>query len=95
FDRAFAVRFSFLLSLPAVLGATLLELFKALRPAEGAVAVALPLGPCLAGALVAAVSGYFALGFLKKLVSKGRFGGFVYYCLIVGAIAIMSSFFLN
>ncbi|MDR1157447.1 MAG: undecaprenyl-diphosphate phosphatase [Oscillospiraceae bacterium] len=90
FDRAFAVRFSFLLSLPAVLGATLLQLFKELR--QGFDTTHLPV--YLLGMAVAAVSGYFAIGLVKRLVVSGKFGGFAYYCLAVGAIAIVLSFLL-
>ncbi len=91
FDRAFAVRFSFLLSLPAVLGATVLELVKALKVGAGGVAVPL----YIVGALVAGVSGYFAIGFIQRLVKKGKFGGFIYYCLAAGLVAITLSFFVK
>ncbi|MDR0381623.1 MAG: undecaprenyl-diphosphate phosphatase [Oscillospiraceae bacterium] len=90
FDRAFAVRFSFLLSLPAVLGATLLQLFKELR--QGLDTAHLPV--YLLGMAVAAVSGYFAIGLVKRLVDNGKFGAFAYYCLAVGVVSIALSFFL-
>lgn len=89
FDRAFAVRFSFLLSLPAILGATVVSLVKAIK--EGFDTTDLPL--YLIGMLVAAVVGYFAIGLVKKLVSQGKFGYFAYYCLLAGLVAIVASFF--
>ncbi len=98
FDRGFAVRFSFLLSLPAVLAATVLELFDSLKPAaEGAAetAVALEFFPCFLGMLTAAVVGYVSIGLVKKLVQSDKFGGFAYYCFTVGIITIVASLILG
>ena len=80
FDRAFAVRFSFLMSLPAVLGANVLEIKDALAsnfPIEE-----LPM--YLVGVAVSAVAGYFAIRLVKSLSDKGKFGKFAYYCWAVG-----------
>lgn len=80
FDRSFAVRFSFLMSLPAVLGANILELKDAVEagfPVED-----LPV--YLVGVVVAAVVGYFAIRLVKTLSDKGKFGNFAYYCWAVG-----------
>ena len=80
FDRAFAVRFSFLMSLPAVLGANVLEIKDALAsnfPIEE-----LPM--YLVGVAVSAVVGYFAIRLVKSLSDKGNFGKFAYYCWAVG-----------
>lgn len=80
FDRAFAVRFSFLMSLPAVPGANVLEIKDALAsnfPIEE-----LPM--YLVGVAVSAVVGYFAIRLVKSLSDKGKFGKFAYYCWAVG-----------
>ena len=80
FDRAFAGRFSFLMSLPAVLGANVLEIKDALAsnfPIEE-----LPM--YLVGVAVSAVVGYFAIRLVKSLSDKGKFGKFAYYCWAVG-----------
>ena len=80
FDRAFAVRVSVLLSLPAVLGANVLEIKDALAsnfPIEE-----LPM--YLVGVAVSAVVGYFAIRLVKSLSDKGKFGKFAYYCWAVG-----------
>ena len=80
FDRAFAVRFAFLMSLPAVLGANVLEIKDALAsnfPIEE-----LPM--YLVGVAVSAVVGYFAIRLVKSLSDKGKFGKFAYYCWAVG-----------
>lgn len=90
FDRSFAVRFSFILSIPAVLGANFLSLMDALR--EGIDVSALPV--YLAGVAVAAVVGCFAIKLVRLLAEKGRFGRFAYYCWIVGAAVVIASFFI-
>ena len=91
FDRNFAVRYSFLLSLPAVLGATLLKVVKV--AVEGEVDLTL-LPMYLSGMTVAGVVGYFSIRLVKLLADKGKFGRFAYYCWVVGAVALIASFFL-
>ncbi len=80
FDRKFAVRFSFLMSLPAVLGATILELADALG---GSVDPAL-IPKYIVGVVVSGVVGYFAIRLVNMLSDKGKFGMFAYYCWVVG-----------
>lgn len=87
-DRPFAVRYSFLLSLPAVLGATLLELLDALE--LGVDPTLIP--QYILGMVVAAVSGYFAIRLVDLLATKGKFGAFAYYCWAAGALAILATF---
>jgi len=90
FDRDFAVRYSFLLSLPAVIGANILELKDALSAPDFADTV-MPLLPVyLVGVAVAAVVGYFAIRLVKALADKGKFGAFAYYCWAVGAISLIA-----
>ncbi len=43
---------------------------------------------------VAAVSGYFAIAFIKRLADKGKFGGFAYYCWAVGLATIVATLVL-
>lgn len=88
FDRKFAVRYSFLLSLPAVLGATLLKVVKAAQ--EGVDMERLPV--YLVGMAVAGVVGYFSIQLVKLLSDKGKFGKFAYYCWTVGLVALVASF---
>ena len=89
FDRNFAVRFSFLMSLPAVLGATLLKVVKV--AVQGTIDTSL-LPMYLTGMVVAGVVGYFSIRLVKLLADKGKFGKFAYYCWIVGVIALIFSF---
>ena len=80
FDRSFAVRFSFLLSLPAILGANVLEIKDAVD--AGINMEEMPM--YIVGVVVAAVVGYFAIRLVKSLSDKGKFGRFAYYCWAVG-----------
>ena len=85
FDRKFAVKYSFIMSVPAILGALILELFK-LPGSDGAGVGA---GACIVAMLLAAVIGYCALSLVNGLVVKRRFKPFWIYCLSVGAISII------
>ena len=88
-DRRFAVRFSFLLSIPAVLGANLLALKDALE--AGIIWKEVPV--YLVGVAVAAAVGYFCIGLLKRIAGKGRFGFFAYYCWAMGVLTLVLSMF--
>ena len=87
FDRKFAVRYSFLMSLPAVLGATLLEVLDVLKAEGGFPAENIP--KYLLGMVVAAVVGYFSIQLVKLLASRGRFGAFAFYCWGAGALFLL------
>jgi len=84
-DRQFAVKFSFLLSIPAILGANILSIADAVE--AGIEPGMLPM--YLVGMLVAAVSGYLCLMLLRYISRKGRFGGFSFYCWVVGIATII------
>ena len=89
FDRKFAVRYSFLMSLPAVLGATLLKVLDVMGQEGGIPAENLP--KYLLGMVVAAVMGYFSIQLVKLLANKGRFGAFAFYCWGAGGLFILLS----
>lgn len=89
--RDFAVRFSFLLSMPAVLGANILTLLDAIE-----VGIDWSLMPAyILGVVVSAVVGYFAIGLVNMLTNKGKFGNFAYYCWGVGVLAILLTILLK
>lgn len=85
FERTFAVRFSFLMSMPAVLGANILSLKDVMETGAFHMEM-LPL--YLVGTVVAAVVGYFAIRLVNLLADKGKFGAFAWYCWIVGAVTL-------
>ncbi len=92
YDRTFAVRFSFLMSLPAVLGANILTLKDVIE--EGSIDLEL-LPVYLVGMAVAAVVGYFAIRLVNLLANKGKFGAFAYYCWAAGLLALMANFLIK
>ena len=87
FSREFAVKFSFLLSIPAVLGANILSLIDAIQ--EGIDWTQMPM--YLAGVATAMMSGYLAIRLLKYISRKGSFGGFAYYCWGIGLVTLILS----
>ena len=91
FKREFAVRFSFLMSIPAILGSALVTFIKAIR--SGIVWANVP--AYLVGTVIAAVVGYFCLVLLKKLVLSGdAFSKFAYYCWGAGILSLIISLFV-
>ena len=85
----FAVRFSLLLSIPAVLGATIVAIYRAIS--GGADFFLLP--TYLAGFVIAAGVGFFAIQFLRRMMVNRKFGNFAYYCWGVGVVTIIWSIF--
>ena len=87
-DRNFAMKYSFLLSLPAVLGANLLSFIKAL----GEESIDASLIPAyLIGMLAAMPSGIAAISLMKLIAKKSKFGWFAYYCWGAGVLTIIFS----
>jgi len=80
-ERETAARYSFLLSVPAILGASLLEL-------RGGLISHFAPGDFLAGFLAAALCGCLALVFLTRLLKTGRFAAFAWWCWAVGLAAL-------
>ncbi len=89
--REFAVKYSFLMSLLSVAGAVILALVDVVK--DRVEASLIP--ACLVGMAVAGVTGYFSIRLLQRIVSKGKFGGFAYYCWAVGALSILLSLVLK
>ena len=79
--RETAARFSFLLSIPAIIGATALEFSGDWVSGFGP-------GGFLAGFLTAAVSGFLALTLLKRILNQGRLAVFSWWCWAAGALAL-------
>jgi undecaprenyl-diphosphatase len=84
-DRDSAARFSFLLLIPIVAGATVFKAVSAIH--EG-----LPsgvAGPMVVGTIAAAVSGYLAIAFLLRLLRTSSYRPFVYYRYAAGAAILL------
>ena len=74
--RRWAVEFSFLLAIPAILGATAVQIVKNLNQIDQALSV----GPVMIGLVAAAVSGVFALKLLITISRRAKFKFFAIYC---------------
>lgn len=83
--RDFAVNFSFLLSIPAVFGAAILAFADALR--DGIDWSFVP--AYLVGTAVALVTGVLSIHLMRYIGKKRRFGGFAYYCWVIGVLSII------
>ena len=86
FDRELAARFSLLISIPAILGATALEGVKAIGQIQSS------LGPFIVGMIVAAVVGYLAISLILRLVRQDRFYRFSYYLWPLGTTVIVVTY---
>lgn len=84
FDRKFAVRYSFLMSIPAILGANILSLKGALD--AGILWEEVPI--YLVGVVVSAAVGYACIRLIKLVADKGKFGFFAYYCWLAGIVTL-------
>jgi len=84
-EQSVAVRFSFLLAIPVMIGASLAEVMKCRSTLGSGEVVAM----ILTGLVVAAVVGYAALRLFLKAVEKGKLWVFAWYCLFVGAAIIV------
>ena len=87
-NRGFAVRYSFLLSVPAILGANIVVLFRSMSDVDWSL-----MPRYLVGVLVAGITGFVAIHIVKRFVESGRFGIFAYWCWFVGLVAIVLSAF--
>jgi undecaprenyl-diphosphatase len=83
-ERRAIFRFSFLLSVPAIIGANIFE-FTQVSWTE------LEIGSMLVGAFVAAIVGYLSLRLLLRLVINQRFHLFSYYCIALGLLVIITT----
>ena len=84
-DRELAARFSLLISIPAIVGATALELVKAMGEPQSAI------GPFVIGMVIAALVGYLSISIILRLVRQDHFYLFSYYLWPVGVTVILWS----
>ena len=86
-ERERAAKFSFLMVLIPIIGATIFKLEAYLATP---ILIGIPVANLSIGFLAAFISGYFACRLMVKLVSKGNLVFFAIYCAIVGIISIVS-----
>ncbi|MBR3691134.1 MAG: undecaprenyl-diphosphate phosphatase [Clostridia bacterium] len=87
FRREYAVKFSFLMSIPTIAAALLLDVLDILQ--NGIDPTLLISG--LAGMVVAGITGYFAIGMVNRVAKRGKFAPFSLWCALVGAVTVIVS----
>lgn len=91
FNRKFSVKYSFLLAVPSIIGALILEAFRlpglGLTWQEG--------GSYILAAILAGVVGYFCIQKMLVFIQKRRFRFFAVYCFVIGTAAAVGSFYLT
>jgi undecaprenyl-diphosphatase len=88
--REKAFKFSFLLSIPSIIGALGLTIYK-----EGGELGKVGLGPTeiIVGAAIAMIVGFFALRLLHRAIETKKFHLFSFYCWIIGIVVV--AFYLS
>ncbi len=85
FTKKFAVKYAFVLSVPTMIGAMILEASR-----SHAMDVHVAVFPCIVGMLVAAFVGYFVIRIALRFLSRKNNRFFAVYCLVVGILSIIS-----
>lgn len=88
FSRAFAVEYSFIMSIPAILGAVVLDI-----PKIGTLSS--PISYYIIGTVVAAVVGFMSIKFMLRVVKGKKFKYFSIYCVCAGILAITCHFIMG
>ncbi len=90
FTREFAVKYSFIMSIPAILGAVILEI----PDIAGAAFTKMEVINYAVGMVVAAVVGYLCIKAMLVFVKKNKFKYFSIYCLLAGIVSVVCYFVL-
>lgn len=86
-NRQTALDYSFVLGIPAILAAVVLELKDAMNEQ-----ITIGAGPILAGVISAAIVGFLAIKLLRWMVGSNKLGVFVVYTLVVGVVVVILGF---
>ncbi|MCC7554337.1 MAG: undecaprenyl-diphosphatase UppP [Methanobacteriaceae archaeon] len=84
-DKEFAAKFSFILSIPAILGATLV------KAKDIGTAMDTNLAVMVVGFIAALISGYLSIKWLLQLIQNKSLDIFAYYCWVIGILVFMAS----
>jgi undecaprenyl-diphosphatase len=88
-ERSELITFSFLLSVPAILGAGLYDLVFA-ESASQVEIYQIPIESYIIGTISAAMVGYASIKFLINIINKGEFYLFSFYCFLLGSLILVS-----
>ena len=88
--RDFAVKYSFIMSIPAIIGGAIVEV-----PDMGMDLASTSVASYIMGALLAGIVGFICIKTMLVVVKNKKFKYFPYYCMVVGMVAIIASFFVK
>ena len=87
FNKKLAIKFSFIMAIPAILGQVV---FKLINAKGGGISLYLMPGYII-GMIIAGVTGFFAVKLMLRLIMRKRYLGFAIYCLAIGIVTIVIS----
>jgi len=90
-ERSELITFSFLLSIPAIVGAGLYDLVFADSISQVEI-YQIPIESYIIGTFTAAIVGYVSIKFLINIINKGEFYLFSFYCFLLGSLILVSLF---
>ncbi len=90
-ERTYAAKFSFLMSIPVILGSVVFQGYDMVKEGVGNISVL----STVIGTLAAAVTGYFAVRFMLRLIRKKKLYGFAVYTGILGAAVLLDQLVLH
>ncbi|MDQ2086668.1 undecaprenyl-diphosphate phosphatase [Herbivorax sp. ANBcel31] len=91
-NREFALKFSFLMSIPAILGPTAYEGYEIVRDGGE---MGVEMAPLIVGMLAAGISGYLAVKFMLRVFAKASLRVFSYYVYTLGVLVLIDQLFTN
>jgi undecaprenyl-diphosphatase len=93
-ERGFAADFAFLLSIPAILGGTLLDVVKVVKGETAAIS-AIGTVPLIVGVVAAAVTGFLSIKLMLTAIKKAKLKYFAYYVVVLGTLIIIGQVFFK
>lgn len=90
-DRNEAARFSFLMTIPVILGSVVLQGYDLIKEGAGHIEVA----PTIVGTIFAMISGFFAVRFMLGLIRKHKLYGFAIYVGLLGILVLLDQAVFN
>lgn len=91
YSKLFALKYSFLISVPTIIGAIIFELVK--LPEQSGLTFGFVIC-CIFGAVAAAVTGFFVIKAMVRIIKKGKLRVFAYYCLGAGLFVILMNYLI-
>lgn len=88
FSRTFAVKYSYILSIPAIIGAMILEVGE-FTSSDMTIGLGFMY---FFGMILAGITGYFTIRLFLKLVHKGKFRYFAIYCFLIGLVSLILNY---